>query len=46
MRGGSVAVIKGRYEGSEVGAGVGRLLGQIRGTDDETGPSVRLRGNV
>ena len=37
---------KGRDEGYEVGAGFGRVLGQNRGTDTETGPIVMLRVNV
>ena len=45
-RGGSVDIKKGIDEGSEVGYGVGRLLGRNRGTGDENGISVRLRVNV
>ena len=37
---------KWRDKGYEVGAGVGRVLGQNSSTDDETGPSVMLRVNV
>ena len=37
---------KVRDKGSEVGAGVGRLLGKNMGTDYETGPSVRIRENM
>ena len=37
---------KGRDEGYEVGAGVGRVFGKNSSTDDETGPSVMMRVNV
>ena len=45
-RGESDSVTKWRDKDSEVGSGVGRLIGCNRGTYDESGPSVRMRGNV
>ena len=41
-----VAGTKWKDEVSEVGASVGILLGLNRGTDDETEPSIRVKGNV
>ena len=46
MGGGRGSRTKERDEGSEVGAGVGKLLGLNRGTDDENVPSVRLMVNL